>query len=117
MKLFFKPEDFQYVPGFKLTEASSNSAADTANQLLLDRGIRVYGNQLDEEPVNKDMWRWLDKKACYHDRRALLINIENIEGNIHIPRAHSGSEYLVNGKTTCMHCGIKMRLVETWVTE
>lgn len=76
MKPFFKPEDF-FHEDVQYRGLSNIEAAARADKILEGRGKIVYGNSLDEnDPI---MERWLDSQKWYHDKKAILVNIEIIE--------------------------------------
>lgn len=76
MKLF-KPEDFYegaldwHSPIGPLPAISSDAACEITNRILLERGVRVYGGEVD------DLYSWTKDDRDEHDtHQALLVAIE-----------------------------------------
>lgn len=65
---FFKPEDFR-----ELYEPEPYSAAETANRILAERGVRVYGPSSTSGPAN-----WNEQPGKSDTHTALLIAVEPI---------------------------------------
>ncbi len=105
MKPFFKPEDFNVIEF-----VNHDDIAAVANQLIQQRGVRVYG--YGETPMASSLWNMNgpEKERAPHTHSALLVCIEEL------PKREC--KHVVDlfklehcSHLACLSCGIPLRVV------
>lgn len=99
---FFKPKDFE-LSKTNFCDLCTVEIAKTANKLLEERGVRVYGQQYG--PTNH--WNFDEVNHPDNTYQALLINIEEIPKK---ECEHEPANKYISQEHFCVLCGIKLKL-------
>lgn len=117
---FFKKEDFKVCDSSDRMHPSI-LAADVANKLLEERGVRVYGNKGPYDDVMSMKGSNWTSYYSYstHTRQALLINIEELKKKECEHTKLDSLNYKTNAAEDCLEslnaickCGVKLKA--TW---
>lgn len=111
MKLF-KPKDFAAIVELSACKLPiTKVAADIANRILTERGVRVYGN----EGENSQGLYFSDKPhsalSMIDTHQALLVCIEELPKAecLHTPHEPSIVFFETKTEVECSKCGVKLR--------